>query len=197
MINVENKTLKPAKMVKCKACGELFNRARPMQKACSISCAVALSKSESEKADARQKKAERRQVRARLDAMKTRPQLIKSAQSAFNAFIRARDAGKVCISCNAQLPSEAIGGAFDCGHYRSVGSAPHMRFSEDNAHGQCKYCNRYLAGNHVEYRKGLIERIGLQKVEALECCQELPKLSKDDLINIAAGYNRKAREFKR
>lgn len=197
MINAENKALKPPKMVKCKSCAELFSRLRPMQRACSISCAVTLSKSDADKAQAKQKNLERRQDKAKLDAMKTRPQLVKAAQSAFNAYIRSRDASKDCISCGSVLPRDATGGAFDCGHYRSVGSAPHMRFMEKNAHGQCKHCNRYLSGNAVEYRKGLIARIGQETVEALECDQEPRKYSKDDLINLADYYRQRARDIKR
>jgi hypothetical protein len=197
MINAENKVLKPPKMVKCKACGTLFIRVRPMQKACSVSCAVDLSKISAAKAEAKQKKAERRQDKAKLDAMRTLPQLVKVAQSAFNAYVRARDAGKGCISCGNQLPFDAIGGAFDCGHYRSVGSAPHLRFDERNAHGQCKHCNRYLSGNHVEYRKGLIARVGQETVEDLECDQRARKYSKDELVALAEKYRRRAREVRR
>jgi hypothetical protein len=197
MINAENKALKPPKMVKCKACGTLFTRVRPMQKACSVSCAVDLSKISAAKAESKQKKAERRQDKAKLDAMRTLPQLIKVAQSAFNAYVRARDAGKCCISCGNQLPIDAIGGAFDCGHYRSVGSAPHLRFDELNAHGQCKHCNRYLSGNHVEYRKGLIARLGEDAVDCLECDQEARKYSKNDLISLTEEYRRRAREVRR
>ncbi len=197
MINAENKALKPPKMVKCKSCGTLFTRVRPMQKACSVSCAVDLSKISAAKAEAKQKKAERRQDKAKLDAMRTLPQLVKVAQSAFNGYVRARDAGKCCISCGNQLPIDAIGGAFDCGHYRSVGSSPHLRFDERNAHGQCKHCNRYLSGNHVEYRKGLVARVGQETVEALECDQEARKYSKGDLVALADDYRRKARDAKR
>jgi hypothetical protein len=197
MIDDEDKALKPPKMVKCKACGTLFIRMRPMQKACSVSCAVDLSKISATKAEAKQKKAERRQDKAKLDAMRTFPQLVKVAQSAFNAYVRARDSGKGCISCGNQLPIDAIGGAFDCGHYRSVGSAPHLRFDERNAHGQCKHCNRYLSGNHVEYRKGLIARIGQENLEFLECDQEVRKYSKNELMALADDYRRRAREVKR
>ena len=197
MIEAGNKALKPPKMVKCKACCTLFIRVRPMQKACSVSCAVDLSKISAAKAEAKQKKAERRQDKAKLDAMRTRPQLMRVAQSAFNVYVRARDAGKQCISCGNQLSINAIGGAFDCGHYRSVGSAPHLRFDERNAHGQCKHCNRYLSGNHVEYRKGLIARVGIETVEALECDQEPRKYSKDDLIRLAESYRQQARMIKR
>ena len=121
--------------------------------------------------------------------------LVRLAQVAFNSFIRARDADKPCISCGKPLQAATVGGGFDCGHYRSVGSAVHMRFVEDNAHGQCKYCNRHLAGNHVAYRAGLIERVGLRSVELIESDQTLRKYAKEGLIEIARHYNAEKRRL--
>ena len=131
--------------------------------------------------------------REKLKAMETLPSPVTKAQAAFNGFIRARDAGKPCICCGKPLGNEP--NSFDAGHYRSVGSAPHMRFVEDNVHGQRKHCNNYLAGNHVEYRKGLIERIGLDMVEAIERDQTLRKYTREGLIEIARHYREAARKL--
>jgi hypothetical protein len=184
--------MKPSR---CKVCRCEYVKARPLQKVCGLECA----KSAAEKLNATKKAKEatqdRRQTRQKLDAIQTRPELVKKAQTAFNSFIRARDAGKLCISCNTRLPSGGVGGAFDCGHYRSVGSAPHMRFVEDNAHGQCKKCNMYLSGNHVEYRKGLIERIGIKEVELIESDNTLRKTTREGLEEIARHYREEARKM--
>lgn len=137
---------------------------------------------------------ERKATREKLQALQTKPQLVKKAQIAFNAFIRARDAGKPCISCGKPFSRES--NAFDAGHYRSVGSAPHMRFVETNTHGQCKHCNHRLAGNHVAYRKGLIERVGLQEVERLERDQTTRHYTKEGLIELARQYRQMARNLK-
>jgi hypothetical protein len=93
------------------------------------------------------------------------------------------------------LPSGGVGGAFDCGHYRSVGSAPHMRFVETNATGQCKRCNRYESGNHVNYRAGLIERYGIKEVERIEADNTLRKYTKDGLREIARYYREEAKKL--
>jgi len=181
-------------MKKCKVCGTEFAPARPLQRVCSPSCAVTYTKVLSDKKQAKERARDRKETKAKLDAMQTKPQLVKKAQSAFNAFIRARDAGKLCISCGKPLGTEP--NSYDCGHYRSVGSAPHMRFVEDNARGQCKHCNNYLAGNHVEYRKGLIERIGLARVEQIEADNTLRKYTREGLIEIARYYREKARNIR-
>jgi hypothetical protein len=186
-----------SKFHKCKVCKDLFTKTRPLQVVCSPGCALVLAKGKVEKTKELVAKAERKVTKAKLDAMRTKPQLVKLAQTAFNAFIRARDAGKPCISCGVQLPSETVGGAFDCGHYRSVGSAPHMRFVEDNAHGQCKHCNRHLAGNHVEYRKRLFDRIGERNVELIENDNTTRKYTKEGLEEIARHYRAEAKKMER
>lgn len=193
--------MKPAakpKMRKCKnrACGDSFVPARPLQVACSVGCAIILSKQKIQ-ADAEKKaKAERKELKERKEAAKTRSDWMKETQVAFNAFIRARDAGKPCICCGKPLEMDAVGGGFDCGHYRSVGSAPHLRFNENNAHGQRKQCNRYGAGRAVDYRIGLIARIGLESVEALEADQDSRKWSIDELKAKKAHYKAKLKELK-
>ena len=164
-----------------------------MQKVCSPDCAISLAVSTRGKAEKVAAVKERRADKVKRETMRTLPQLKALAQTAFNGYIRARDAGKPCISCGKPLESGGIGGAFDCGHFRSVGSAPHMRYVEDNAHGQCKHCNRHLAGNHVDYRMGLIARIGERAVDLIEADQTLRKYSREGLIEIARHYREQAK----
>ena len=141
-------------------------------------------------------KVERASIRARKEAIKTIPVLIKEAQVAFNAYIRARDADKPCICCGLPLSAGDVGGSFDCGHYRSVGSAQHLRYDERNAHGQRKQCNRWGAGRAVDYRIGLVARIGLEAVEALESDNAPRKWLREELIYIRDTYRAKLKELK-
>lgn len=90
----------------------------------------------------------------------TLPKLLKKTQDTFNRFIRERDKDKGCISC---------GGSVDhAGHYLSAGHHGHLRFNEMNVHGQCLRCNNFLHGNLINYRQGLVKRIGEDKVLLLE-----------------------------
>jgi len=178
---------------KCKSCKTEFTPTRPMQKVCSPECAYTLVKEKADRDRRKEAIKDRLSVRKRLDAMQTLPQLVKKAQTAFNAFIRARDEGKPCISCGIELTESGIGGGVDCGHFRSVGSAPNLRFEENNAHAQCKRCNRYLSGNAIEYRKRLIERIGLAEVERIEADQTVRKYTRDFLIQLASQYRAKTK----
>jgi Bacteriophage Lambda NinG protein len=178
----------------CKVCKTKYTKAKPLQSVCGIECAktIAAKKNQIERS-----RKDRQDTKARKEAIEGLPELKRKAQTAFNGFIRARDAEKPCISCGASLIKEAFGGGFDCGHYRSVGSAPHLRYNEDNAHGQCKRCNRYGSGMVVQYRHGLIDRIGLERIRILEADQCIRKYTKDGLRELAAQYRDLTRQIKR
>lgn len=162
---------------------------------------AAKAKRKAEKQARMAAKVERATTRARKQALKRIPDLIKEAQHAFNAVIRERDRDKPCICCGmpllAQNENASTGGAFDCGHYRSTGSASHLRFDERNAHGQRKVCNRYGAGRAVDYRVGLIARIGLEAVEALEADNRVHRWTREELIEIRAKYVQKLKDLKK
>lgn len=167
------------------------------QKVCKWQCGLAIKDANHDKARkaiASQERAEHRQAKEKV---KTRSQHMQECQIAFNAYIRMRDmlAGYCCISSGR--PLDWSGNATDAGHYRSVGSAPHLRFDERNCHAQSKQDNRFLSGNAVDYRIGLIARIGLEAVEELEADQSTRKYTIDDLKAIKAHYRAKVRELKR
>ena len=186
-----------ARLKTCKQCRIRFVPDRPMQVCCSPLCAIDYGRKQSAIKAARKALAERRAARLKREVMKTRTEWMKDAQRAFNAYIRERDKDKPCICCGLPLGNGDVGGSFDCGHYRSVGSAPHLRFDERNAHAQRKQCNRYGAGRAVDYRIGLIGRIGSERVEILEADNEPRKYSIEELKTIISTYKQKARELKR
>ena len=182
-----------AKRCKSKPCGVLFMPSRPMQCACSPLCAHEIARAKREQAETKARQAARKLDRAAREALKTIPQLKKEAQHEFNRFIRARDraAGFACICCGRPLEWDRIGGAVDAGHYRSTGSADHLRFDEDNCHAQRSDCNRYGAGRAVDYRIGAVGRLGLQRIETLEAMNTTTKWTRDGLRAIKALYRAK------
>lgn len=177
----------------------MFYPARSMQKACGPRCASAMVDASKAKDAAKAKAEDKRKTRAQLEALKTVPQLKKEAQHAFNRAIRARDrlSGVACICCGRPLRWDISGGAVDAGHYRSTGSADHLRFDEDNCHAQLAECNRYGAGRAVDYRIGLIARIGLARTEAIEANNTPAKWTREQLREIRDKYRRLARELER
>ena len=188
------------KAKKCKQCGKEFVPLRSTAIACSYPCAKAWVDARNAKVKAQKAKQEakidRQLTKERKEKLKTRREWIADAQIAFNAYIRERDKDQPCICCGKPLVQGSVGGGYDCGHYRSTGSAPHLRYCEDNAAGQTKFCNRYGAGRAVDYRLGLIKRIGLERVEALEADNEPRKWSIDELKAIRDYYRKKLKELK-
>jgi 5-methylcytosine-specific restriction endonuclease McrA len=158
---------------------------------CSVEHGAVLAEAALMKKRAEKEQAERAQARVCKEALKSRSDHLKDAQTAFNAFIRARDAHLPCISCGRDNGSKV-----NAGHYLSVGSHPELRFNEDNCHKQCEHCNTYKSGNQAEYRPRLIDRIGLARVETLEGPQSPAKYTIDDLKALKATYKAKLKELR-
>lgn len=190
---------KQPKPKKCKnpACGISFPPQRLGQAVCSPKCGLAIKDVNQAKARKSLAQVERREIKVRKERLKSRGEHMREAQQAFNEYVRTRDqaAGHLCISSGK--PLDWSGNAVDAGHYRSVGSAPHLRFDERNCHAQSKQDNRFLSGNAVDYRIGLIARIGQEAVDALEADQSVRKYSVEQIKGIKAYYRAKTRELKR
>jgi hypothetical protein len=190
---------KQPKPKKCKnpACGISFPPQRLGQAVCSPKCGLAIKDINQAKARKSLAQVERREIKIRKEKLKSRGEHMREAQQAFNEYVRTRDqaAGHPCISSGK--PLDWSGNAVDAGHYRSVGSAPHLRFDERNCHAQSKQDNRFLSGNAVDYRIGLIARIGQEAVDALEADQSVRKYSVEQIKGIKAYYRAKTRELKR
>lgn len=161
-----------------------------------MKCAIAFSKRKAEEKRKKQEKSDRlaasKRMRERKEALKSRSDWLKEAQKAFNEFIRLRDKDLPCISCGRYHE-----GQYHAGHYRSVGACPELRFNEDNVNKQCSVCNNHKSGNIGDYRLGLIEKIGLERVEFLERKDHPPlKLSVEEIKELIKVYRAKVRELK-
>ena len=154
------------------------------QKACSINCAADHARSEREKK-------ERKEGKERKAKLKTRSDWMRETQAAVNAYVRARDADLPCISCGRHHE-----GQWHAGHYLARGSHPNLALVEVNLAKQCAPCNTHLSGNQLKFRVGLIARIGLEAVEALEADNEPRKYTIEDLKRIKAEYVAKLRALK-
>ena len=171
---------------KCKNCKELFQPTKPLQSVCGYACAMVIGK----KATTKQLNQD---MRHRKLALKTKAEWLRETQTVFNAYIRLRDAHLGCISCGNHLSNQ-----YAAGHYRTVGSAPHLRFDERNVHKQCnRYCNMELSGNIIKYRQGLVAKIGLEAVEQLECDNTPQHYTIEQIQNIKSYYQLKIKELER
>lgn len=182
---------KSIKQKRCKQCKTSFTPRSALQVVCGPLCGEQYAK-------ASRLKKERKETRTRLKELETLPVLKKRAQQAINAYVRARDAGKKCISCESLLTlGTGVGGDYDAGHFRSVGSAAHLRYDLRNINGQCKYCNNFLAGNPHGYRLGYIARFGADALAELESDNEPRHYTRQDLIDLTATMRRMTRELKK
>lgn len=122
-------------------------------------------------------------------AKKSLSALKKRAEHYFNAYIRKRDEGKPCISCNQFR-------VLQCGHYYPAGQYPMLKFNEDNTSGECLPCNYYSGDHLIGYRGNLINKIGIERVEKLDLIAKYNKRtgykwSRFELIDIIERYKEK------
>lgn len=183
---------KPPRPKKCRVCRETYTPSKPLQIVCSPSCGLMHAAQKRERERKALDKIERKAIREAKEKIKPRAAYMKETQSAFNAWVRARDADQPCISCGRHHQ-----GKYDAGHYRSVGSNPALRFEPLNCHRQCVPCNQHKSGNAIEYRIGLVARIGAEKVAWLEGLHEPKKYTIEDLQQITAHYRALLRDLKK
>ena len=185
---------KPAKPKKCRVatCRASFVPSRMGQAVCSPACALIDGPRHAPKARKALADIERKDIKVRKEKLKSRADHLKDTQQAFNAWIRARDAGQPCISCGRHHE-----GQYHAGHYRTVGANPELRFEPLNAWKQCAPCNNHLSGNLINYRISLLQRIGEEKVAWLEGPHEAKKYTVEELKAMTAEYRAKTRELKK
>lgn len=200
---------------RCPECRVMFVPSRDAQAVCGeIECAIAYGKSEKGQASAKKALADvgRKDIEVRKEALKTRSDHMKDAEKAVRDYRRTYELsiGSGCISCGESQESILnaqgwkVGGAFDGGHFMGKGARPELRLEPTNIWLQCKACN---SGSYMHARKGytvsqgfrtgLIARIGLEAVEALEADHAPRKETVEQLKAITAEYRAKTRELKR
>lgn len=184
------------KLKECAECKTMFMPQRPMARVCSPRCALKTVKTA--------KVAERTRTKARKAAAETIPELKALAQTAFNAYIRARDADLPCISCDTLNPPMKPGGQWDAGHFLGRGAYPELRYNEDNCHKQCKSCNggsgKFAHKSRTvaqEYEERLAARIGPDRLEALKAPHPPAKWTREELREIRATYQAKLKQLQK
>lgn len=179
---------------KCKYCGVSTREYIVVQMSafCNFDEAVKYASENKSKGAAIIKKSDNKKYAKRKKELKDNDKSYrdKQAQSAFNAYIRARDDYLPCISCGRNHT-----GQYHAGHYRSRGAHPELRFEELNCHKQCAPCNNHLSGNISNYRPALIEKIGQEKVNWIEGPHEPKKYTCSELKEIELKYKSKLKQL--
>lgn len=170
--------------MRCKNCKEKFEPKTFLQKYCfKDECMRVFVEKTKEKAW----KEKKQKMQQELETIQD---YVKMAQIIFNRFIRLRDKGQVCISCQKKPIKENAGHFFNANNHWSV------RFDERNVHLQCEHCNTYLSGNLIEYQRNLIHKIGIESYHELEAeARKTRKFTKEELKELMAFYKKKFKEL--
>lgn len=180
-------------MPRCKNCRKPFEpRFSTFEKFCwDVQCKTLEGLQKVRERKDMEAKKQRKELKQRKTALETIQQKVKRVQKVVNEYIRKRDKGKPCISCN-----KILAGKFDAGHYYNSNNHWSIRFDTANIHGQCVRCNRDLHGSLIEYRKKLIHRIGEDELMRLDgVCHNIRKFTKDELETIMTEFKTMIKEM--
>lgn len=190
-------------MPRCKCCNQKFAVKYFNQKFCMIEneCIKAFNEElKFKQAKERQKKInqikrqnqkEKKEWHEKNDSYAKR---LGKARKVFQYWVRLRDKDESCISCgnpNAEL--------YDGGHYLKAENYSGLIFEPLNCNKQCRKCNYFLDGNELNYREGLIKKIGEEKVLLLENSKDynrVRKYSDEELKAIMAKYSALIKQIK-
>ena len=180
-------------MAKCSVCKTKYEpRYNTLQPTCNDFGCMATHATNKREAKQKKDKAENKKMHKDLKKkvrLHDRSWHIKTLQVEFNKFIRLRDEGNDCISCGKPPKKK------NAGHYRSRGSAPELRFVEDNCHLQCEHCNSFKSGNIENYRPALLAKIGLSRLLEIEGPHEPKKYSIPKLQDMIKVYRAKVKSL--
>ena len=181
------------KLPKCKVCKQEFERKyTTTQRTCGVQCAIKDANNKTAIAVEKKRKTVRAKHRAAKQALKSKADWLREAQTACNAFIRERDKGLPCISCGNTNDVK-----YCAGHYKTRGAHPELRFHPYNINRQCDWnCNLNLSGNITNYRPALIEKIGVENVEWLEGDHKAQHLQIEDIKDIKQYYKEQLKLLK-
>ena len=151
---------------------------------------VQYAKKVAEKAIEKRNKAQKKELKEKT---KTLRDYLKELQVVFNKYIRLRDEGLPCISCNKPYDKN-----FHASHYFSLGHFPHLRFDELNVHGACVECNVHKHGNIAEYSINLPNRIGYEAYDKLlSKRKEKHKYTRNEVQDLIKLYKQKLKDLQK
>lgn len=180
------------RMKKCKICKEKFTPIRSSLEPtcdnydCKVSYALIVVEKQKISKDKKAKDDWSKEKKILRDNTKKLSEYEAEAKKSFQKFIRFRDSGKECISCFQHKDG------YDGGHFKKAEIYSGVIFHEMNCHAQCRKCNRFLNGNELNYRKGLIMRYGEEYanfIEDLANSTRVKKYTKQELIDIKKKYD--------
>ena len=165
----------------CKQCGEIFQKTKPLQYCCSISCSINYAKAKEMAGKYKEWLHRKKDLKKSLQ---TKSDILKQLQGLTNELIRVIDYDQLCIS-SQRTPLKR-----NAGHLFSVGSNPKLRFNLFNIFVQSEKDNCHLSGNQLDYMVNLKKVFG-EKVS--DQILALPLTCKDlnlDTVDLISAINK-------
>jgi hypothetical protein len=115
----------------------------------------------------------------------------------FNRWIRLRDCadkgGANCISCGLWFEYKQL----QAGHYWHSKTSI-LRFDERNVNVECGNCNTFDHNHLINYRKGLVEKIGEKELEKMLSIKHVQlKMSPTEIKEKILCYKERLKELQR
>jgi len=184
------------KLKRCTICKGEFVPRNSLQKVCGIECAKTHAETLRIKRERDESKKARQSIkedRKRLNSLK-KGYYEGKAQEAINAYVRVRDHGKGCISCDKPHNWH---GQWQAGHLKTRGANSNLRYHLWNINKQCSQCNNQLSGNVAEHERGIVARYGQERLDFLNTAPRLKRYDDDYLIRLAAVFRKRTRMLKK
>ena len=173
----------------------------------SYECAQEYGSKKSAKLKVKQEKKTHSAAKRKLKDEDKSFQLKKTQDRYFNPYIRLRDRDLPCVSCgrsDSEIDYSGVGGKWDCGHYKTRGAFPELRFDERNAAKQCKKCNggsgKYSRkGRSVKegFDIGMLERYGQERLDWLNGPHEAKRYTIENLKTLQRWFKRKTKRMEK
>lgn len=177
---------------KCKECNQVFEKQRPLQYLCSISCSIEYGKKERLKQVKKDWKAHVEKVSPTIYSKEYKADLQREINK-LSRMIDAKFNYTTCIDCGKNFGSQ-----IDACHFHGRGSNNSLRYHLDNLHSGKSDCNQWSDKHHTGYITGLENRYGK---EYLEMVQGLPlqymkiKLSEVEVVEKLKIVRKLIRDF--
>lgn len=89
--------------------------------------------------------------------------LLINVRTVCHDYIKLRDIGKNCVCCGIPYKPD-----FHASHFYKAELYSNLKYDENNIHSGCQKCNLLLEGNESGFRAGLIQRYGIDFINALD-----------------------------
>ena len=160
---------------------------------CLVSYILAKAVKKREKIEKRQAIDNRKELKKKKATLNNLSNEKKLTQTVINKYVRLRDKGLRCISCN-KYEVDMVG-YWDSGHYLTVGAHSNIRFNVNNINSQCRDCNGFKGGNPEQHRAGILRRYGQKRLDWLDGYHPLKKYTYDDLARMRKLANKRMKRY--